>query len=125
MVSGRKCTPCRIQTATDTFRKMFWETVAAVLLILTSLPIWFFLAALWGMIRGGFAFFVALGAWLEQDPLDWSAIWVPAVEGILQAVMAAWSIPSGIWRWAKFEHPWWAFFIALALMILRSGMRGR
>jgi hypothetical protein len=103
---------------------MIWETIAALMLIFSTLPIWFFVALLWGFIRAAFTFFTYLVAFVDSSPVDWSQIWIIPLTAILQGFASAWSIPSGIWNWAKFEHPWWAVLISLVCFVLLGGSRG-
>lgn len=97
---------------------MFWETLTAIFLLLAALPLWLFAAWAWGVIL--FLFWIVAGsvdaftsphAGLEQILL------VP-LAAILSAFNGAWSVPVWIWTWAKFDHPWWAFFIALFLSVI-------
>jgi len=101
---------------------MFWETLAALLLLGASFPIWLFVAAIWGALQAGLTllhFFVLL---LKSHNPD--ILWIAPLQAIVDGWSAAWSIPSAIWTWAKFDHPWWAVIIAL-LLALAGGSKTR
>ena len=90
---------------------MFWETVAAVILIVGTLPLWFFVALIWGLLSGAFSLVTNGFAVLSNGPL--SEIWIVPVIAFMEAVSSAWSVPAEIWAWGKFDHPWWATLIGL------------
>ncbi|UMA64621.1 hypothetical protein LVO79_16715 [Roseivivax marinus] len=102
---------------------MFWETLAAILLIATSFPIWLFLSVIWGIVRGALAGTHALLSLLSDTPADWGEVWVVPAAAAFQGVASAWSIPSAIWTWAKFDHPVWAAVIAVLLMGVNGSRR--
>lgn len=97
---------------------LFWETVAAVILILASLPIWTFVALIWGLIRLVLVFVASIFAMTSIEE-----IWAVPLLAIAAGIEAAWSVPTAIWTWAKFEHPWWAVIIAFVLVSLSGGAR--
>lgn len=102
---------------------MFWETVAALLLILTTFPFWVFVAVIWGLIRAVRIFVGGLFQFFGSSTFDWSEVWLILVAAIIEGVRSAWSIPAWVWNWAKFEHPWWAVIIALVILLGSGGSR--
>lgn len=72
---------------------------------------WGVILFLFWIVAGSVDAFTSPHAGLEQILL------VP-LAAILSAFNGAWSVPVWIWTWAKFDHPWWAFFIALFLSVI-------
>ncbi|WP_417586353.1 hypothetical protein [Pararhodobacter oceanensis] len=98
---------------------MFWETIAACVLLLGAFPLWFFAAILWGA-------FVAVTALIHavfSTGSGWDDIWAVPVGAVLVGFEAAWSVPSWIWNWAKYEHPWWAVVIGVTIIALAGESR--
>jgi hypothetical protein len=92
---------------------MVWETVAAILLIVGTFPIWFFIGIFWGLISAFLAFLTLAIDFLGGANPDWGQIWVVPLGAIIRGFEAAWHIPSSIWHWAKFDHPVWAAVIGM------------
>lgn len=103
---------------------MIWETVAALVLIFGTLPVWVLAALLWGCVRAAAMFFSLMISFLSAESPDWSQAWLVPVGAVLQGFASAWSVPSGVWTWAKFEHPWWAALIGLACFSLFGRSNG-
>lgn len=104
---------------------MFWETVAAIFLLFATLPFWIVAALGWGLLRAAYVLIVALyGAATSAEPnlADFAASPFLAV---LSGIEAAWSVPAGIWTWAKYEHPWWATGIAVIVLTFTGGSSKR
>lgn len=95
---------------------MFWETVAALLLIFASFPLWVVAALVWGLINAAIPFFGGIMVLASEPAADWSQFLAVPVVAFSQGLSSAWSVPVEIWTWAKFEHPWWAAIIGLVLM---------
>ena len=102
---------------------MILETLAAIFLLLAALPFWLAVAWAWGLIQ--FVLWIGIGTVdaLTSPYAGWEQVWLVPLAATLQAFTSALSIPSWIWNWAKFEHPWWAFFIALFLSIALNTRR--
>lgn len=90
---------------------MFWETVAAVILIVGTPPLWLLVALAWGFLSGAWFFLVAGFSIVTEWAI--SEIWGVPVVAVVEAFSSAWSVPVEIWAWGKFEHPWWAAIIGL------------
>lgn len=102
---------------------MFWETLAAIFLLLAALPLWLFAAWAWGVIL--FLFWIVVGTYdaLTTPYAGLEQLWLVPLAAIIIAFDGAWSIPVWIWTWAKFEHPWWAFLIAMFLSVMFGSRR--
>ncbi len=105
---------------------MFWETIAAILLVLGTFAVWIYIAIFWGLIRAFIAFLTLTMEFLGDANPDWAQIWMVPLGAIIRGFEAAWHIPSSIWFWAKFEHPVWATVIGLlCLGIANSSKRSQ
>lgn len=98
---------------------MFWETVAAVVLVAGTLPLWLFVAFGWGMLRGAFSLATNAYDVLTNGPL--TDVWFVPVAALMEAFSSAWSVPAEIWDWGKYGHPWWAALIGLICLGAASG----
>ena len=93
--------------------ELFWETLAALFLLLTTFWLWFVAALAWGLIRL-IINLVTFSVYSFNDPhFGWGDFWAVPLAATFTAAESAWSIPSGIWHWAKFEHPGWAVVIGV------------
>ncbi len=99
---------------------MFWETIAALLLITGTLPLWGSIALVWGIIRTVIAFGVLLSVAMSSATFDWSLIVLMPLEAFIQGFDAFWSVASWVWNWGKFEHPVWAAIIGLFGFVISS-----
>jgi hypothetical protein len=92
---------------------MIWEALAAVFLLLATLPLWFFASLGWGFLVATYTL-VVLGIEIaNRSTVDFAEFAALPLLAAMSGFGAAWSIPETMWAWAKFEHPWWALVIAL------------
>lgn len=89
---------------------MWPETIAAALFLVGLWPVWFFVGLGWGAIKGVIVLVVALISLLDNSFDAENLLAIPVVAA-LEAASAAWSVPSWVWEWAKFNHPWIAAII--------------
>ena len=101
--------------------RMIWETIAALLLVVGTSALWFFVAVIWGLIKAAITFVVLLTALFSQNPIDWSEFWIVPLGAVLAGLETAWGIPSSVWNWGKFEHPVWAAVIGLVCIGAAGG----
>lgn len=92
---------------------MILESLAAAVLLFFTFPFWFFIAIVWGLIKTALSFGVLTIAFIRSDSRQAEELLRIILDPILQGFASAFSVPSYIWNWAKFEHPWWAVVIAL------------
>lgn len=104
---------------------MFWESLAAIFLLLTTIPLWVAVGVLWGLIKAALTFCVLILAMIGSPEISLDDLWAVLVGTVLQGLQAAWSVPTGIWDWAKYQHPWWAVAIGFLAMALSSGASRR
>jgi hypothetical protein len=100
---------------------MVWETISAVIFLITLLIFWFPLSLIWAI--GVFVFKLALSvvAAFQSEEII-SRLFTGAVTSAIDGVMSFFDIPVWLWDWAKFEHPWWAIIISI---VLWGGMSSR
>ena len=94
---------------------MLWETIAALLLICATAPIWLAIGIAWGIFKAVATFVLYMIVWLDAGGAGLDAIVGIVVESIAEGMVSAISVPGWIWNWAKFEHPWWATIISLVI----------
>ncbi|WP_143163291.1 hypothetical protein [Roseovarius pacificus] len=70
-----------------------------------------------------FAFFWRAMDFFLNGPIEWGEIWLVPLAALFAGLEAAWSIPSSMWNWAKFEHPWWAVCIGFVFVLFAKGSR--
>jgi hypothetical protein len=99
---------------------MFWETIAALLLIIGTFPLWSPIAFIWGIIRAVLTFGLLVSLSISDATFDWSQLLLIPLEAFSQGFYAAWDIGSSVWNWGKFEHPVWAAIIGLFALGLFS-----
>ena len=95
---------------------MFWETVSAIFLLAASFPIWLLAAFVWGLVKFALSFIGLTIALIAEQSFDVSQIWTIPLIAVTEGLSSAWSVPVGIWDWAKFERPWWAAVIGLVCL---------
>lgn len=95
---------------------MFWETVAAMLLLLGILPFWLFISVAWGSIGAVLSLVGASGPLLDGSSLDAGQFLAIPAGAVTEGFSAAWGVPAAIWTWAKYDHPWWAVILGLAML---------
>ncbi len=100
---------------------MFWETVAASFFLLVTSPFWILAAVFWGLLKAAITILLTSLVFFQATPIQWDQIWPIPVSAIIEGLQAAWSIPSSMWGWAKFEHPWWAAGITFLLAAAGGG----
>jgi hypothetical protein len=99
---------------------MWLETIAALMFIVGLWPLWLFVAIGWGAIVGCLTFVATIVLTVSEGSASAESVLLVPINALLEALSAAWSIPSWAWSWAKFEHPW----VAAALGLLGLGMQG-
>lgn len=104
---------------------MFWETLAAIILIIATLPYWIFLAIFWGMVRAGFTLIAGvIGQFTKADATSEDLLLLPIL-AVFQGFASAWSVPVEIWNWGKFGNPWWAAVVGLIILGINSTLDRR
>ena len=93
--------------------------LVALIFICTTFPVWFFAGLFWGF--GMFLLeIVSKTWWVFKSDLDaentLAAIVIVPFYAAWSGLTAFWSLPSAFWDWARYDHPWLAFFISLALL---------
>lgn len=94
---------------------MFWETIAAILLICATAPIWLAIGIAWGTFKAVVTFVIYMIVWLDAGGAGLDAIIGVVFDSVSEGIVSAIHVPAWIWNWAKFEHPWWAAIIALVI----------
>ena len=97
--------------------------VALTFVTLTA-PAWIFI----GLIKGAFTFvveFIGKGLWLikntffveyKLDAADvFILIFAVPINAFWQGLVSFFGTLGSFWDWAKYDHPWWAFFICFGL----------
>lgn len=102
---------------------MILESLAAAALLFFTFPLWFFVSFAWGFIKAIVTFGVLLFAFLNSSTKQTEEVLGVILAPILQGFASAFSVPSYIWHWAKFEHPWWAVVLALIAACLFGNSR--
>lgn len=100
--------------------------VATAFIILTT-PAWIAV----GVIKGLFIFiveFVSKGWWLIKNTffVEYKlgagdvlvSIFAVPINAIWQGLVTFFGTIGSFWDWARYDHPWWAFFICLGLSFL-------
>jgi hypothetical protein len=103
---------------------MFWETCAAIVLVLGTWPFLGVAMFGWGLIQFFSTLFGGLAEIASSADAPWTDLLGYSILAVIDGLSSAWSVLSGAWKWAKFDHPWWAFIIGmLGLSFLSSASR--
>ena len=110
--------------------------VAIVFIVLTA-PAW----AVIGTIRGIFTFVIEFfdkGWWLIENTffIEYTlpagdvivTIFAVPINAVWQGFVAFFQTLGAFWDWSRYDHPWWAFFICIAICffyLLYSSNRSR
>lgn len=99
--------------------------VAIVFVVLTA-PAWIVI----GLIRGFVTFVVEIfgkGWWLVENTFlaEYKlpvgdvvvTIFIIPINAVWQGVVSFFQTLGAFWDWSRYDHPWWAFFICLALCL--------
>lgn len=98
---------------------MFWETVSAIFLLIASVYIWLPLSLVLAFIVFALSFVYRFIMVMSVDSTDFVGDVVEAVfMSIVNGLSALIALPTWMWDWAKYSHPWWALFISIGLCIL-------
>jgi|AACY02.1.fsa_nt_gi hypothetical protein len=89
---------------------------------------WAFLLWNWAFLRAGFGLLLGLVSYVTGWPdmgfhkfsqfFDYVVLHILKLfEGLWDAVISVFDPLSFFWNFARYDHPWWAFFISVALLI--------
>ena len=98
---------------------MIFGTVAAIFMMFLTFPFWVIASFSWGFIFALLTLAQMMTDFFEADPLKWELIWAVPVVTLVEGFMAAWSVPSAMWKWG-FDHPWLAILTGVTSFWLLS-----
>jgi len=102
---------------------MIFETIAAILFLLMTAVLWVPASVLLGFLHAAILLIFGI---LEifttevRSPEDLFSVFSSALS---YGVGSLFRIPSWLWSWAKYEHPWWAIFIALLFAVFLNNSK--